>query len=112
MKDVVLRTNSIPVYGFLSVITARQSQGETLPQRKILDCGASGPAAPQALFRRHGFEGRGIDTSDGQLDKARQFCEEQGIELQLRPGDMRRVGSSLVSLRNSQVACAPSGRLL
>lgn len=91
MKNYVLRTNAIPVYGFLSVITGRQSQGETLPQRKILDCGAGGPVPPLALFHRHGFEAWGIDTSDEQLDKARQFCEEQGIELQLRTGDMRRI---------------------
>ena len=91
MKNIVLRTNAIPVYGFLSVITARQAQGETLPQRKILDCGAGGPVPPLALFHQHGFEGWGIDTSEGQLDKARQFCEEQDIELHLRKGDMRRI---------------------
>jgi ubiquinone/menaquinone biosynthesis C-methylase UbiE len=91
MKNVVLRTNAIPVYGFLSVITARQPQGEPLPRRKILDCGAGGPVPPLALFHQHGFGGWGIDTSEEQLDKARQFCENQGIELHLRHGDMRRI---------------------
>ena len=91
MKNVVLRTNAIPVYGFLSVITARQTQDQAPPQRKILDCGAGGPVPPLALFHQHGFEGWGIDSSDEQLDKARQFCEEQGIELSLRKGDMRQI---------------------
>jgi ubiquinone/menaquinone biosynthesis C-methylase UbiE len=91
MKNVVLRTNAIPVYGFLCVITAKQSQAEALLQGKILDCGAGGPVPPLALFHQHGFEGWGIDTSEKQLDKARQFCEVQDIELHLRKGDMRRI---------------------
>jgi SAM-dependent methyltransferase len=91
VKNVVLRTNAIPVYGFLSVITARQPPGEALPRRKILDCGAGGPVPPLALFQQHGFEGWGIDTSEAQLAKARQFCREQGITLHLRQGDMRRI---------------------
>lgn len=89
MKKVVLRPNAIPVYGFLSNIFARQPQRETWPQMKILDCGAGGPVPPLALFQQHGFEGWGIDTSEGQLDRARQFGEAQGIELHLCHGDMR-----------------------
>ena len=91
MKNIVLRTNALPVYGFLSTIVARQPQGEPLARGKILDCGAGGPVPPLALFYQHGFEGWGIDTSEVQLDKARQFCQEQGIELHLREGDMRRI---------------------
>jgi ubiquinone/menaquinone biosynthesis C-methylase UbiE len=89
MKKVVLRPNAIPVYGFLSNIVARQLQGETWPQKKILDCGAGGPVPPLALFQQNGFEGWGIDTSEGQLDRARQFGEAQGIDLHLCHGDMR-----------------------
>jgi ubiquinone/menaquinone biosynthesis C-methylase UbiE len=91
MKDVILRTNAKPVYGFLSTINARQPEGETLQDRRILDCGAGGAVPPLALFWRHGFEAWGIDTSPEQLDRARQFCEEQGIELHLRTGDMRAI---------------------
>jgi ubiquinone/menaquinone biosynthesis C-methylase UbiE len=91
MRNVVLRTNAIPVYGFLSVITARGARGEAAPQKKILDCGAGGPVPPLALFHQHGFEGWGIDNSEVQLNRARKFCEEQGIELHLREGDMRRI---------------------
>jgi ubiquinone/menaquinone biosynthesis C-methylase UbiE len=91
MENVILRTNAIPVYGFLSFINARHSQGETPQRGKILDCGAGGPVPPLALFHRHGFEAWGIDASNEQLDRARQFCERQGIELHLRTGDMRRI---------------------
>jgi len=89
MKDIILRTNAIPVYGFLSLINAWLSQGETLHQKKILDCGAGGRVPPLALFAQHGFEAWGIDASDGQLDRARRFCDERGFQVHLRKGDMR-----------------------
>lgn len=89
MKNIVLRTNAVPVYGFLSVITAKQVQNESLQPRKILDCGAGGPVPPLVLFAQHGFEAWGIDSSEDQLAKARQFCQEQGVDLHLQQGDMR-----------------------
>ncbi len=91
MKNIILRTNAIPIYGFLSVISDRQSQGESLRNKKILDCGAGGPVPPLALFHQHGFEGWGIDTSDEQLSKARRYCMEHEFELHLQKGDMRRI---------------------
>ncbi len=91
MKHIILRSNAIPVYGFLSFINGRHSQEEISQRRKILDCGAGGPVPPLALFYQHGFEAWGIDASDKQLNKARQFCEQQGIELHLCTGDMRRI---------------------
>jgi ubiquinone/menaquinone biosynthesis C-methylase UbiE len=91
MNNIVLRPNAIPVYGFLSVIMAEKAPGEAASQRKILDCGAGGPLPPLALFHQHGFEGWGIDTSEAQLAKARQFCKAQDIALYLREGDMRRI---------------------
>jgi SAM-dependent methyltransferase len=86
MKNVILRTNAIPVYAFLSHINAAQGQGG-----KVLDCGAGGPLPPLALFHQHGFEGWGIDTSEAQLQKALDFCEEHGVNLNLRQGDMRQI---------------------
>lgn len=91
MRNVVLRTNAIPVYGFLSLIDSRKCEGERPSGPKILDCGAGGPVPPLALFHQHGFQCRGIDTSDTQLDRARQFCQGLGIELHLLPGDMRQI---------------------
>jgi ubiquinone/menaquinone biosynthesis C-methylase UbiE len=89
MEPIVLRPNAIPVYGFLSLITARRGRGEALPGRRILDCGAGGPLPPLALFHQQGFESWGIDTSQEQLDSARQFCREHDVELHLHRGDMR-----------------------
>ncbi len=91
MERIILRTNAIPVYGFLSFIKALQSQEGSLQQGKILDCGAGGSIPPLALFAQHGFETWGIDVSDEQLDKAMRFCEQHSIEVKLRAGDMRQI---------------------
>lgn len=91
MERIVLGTHATPVYGFLSFINARRPQGELSHGGKILDCGAGGPIPPLALFAQHGFEAWGIDVSDEQLDKAGQFCKQHGLEVHLRPGDMRHV---------------------
>ena len=91
MERMVLGPNAIPVYGFLSFVNARHSEGDLSQRPKILDCGAGGAVPPLALFAQHGFEAWGIDLSDEQLDKARQFCEQHGLEVHLRPGDMRHI---------------------
>jgi len=91
VENVILLPNAIPVYGFLSVIDALYPPREASQRRRILDCGAGGPVPPLALFHQHGFEAWGIDASDGQLDEARRFCEQRGIELHLRGGDMRQI---------------------
>ncbi|KPK64469.1 hypothetical protein AMJ83_01780 [candidate division WOR_3 bacterium SM23_42] len=59
--------------------------------KRILDCGAGGQVPPLALFHQHGFEIWGIDISDEQLEKARRFCAEQGLKIQLQRGDMRSI---------------------
>jgi SAM-dependent methyltransferase len=89
--DIVLRTNAVAVYGFLSAIAAEQPDGKVPAAAKILDCGAGGPVPPLALFEQHGFEAWGVDTRQSQLDLANQYCRERGIKLQLRKGDMRRI---------------------
>lgn len=91
MEHIVLRTNAIPVYGFLSMITARRERGDALPGSRILDCGAGGPVPPLALFQQHGFECWGIDASETQLARGREFSEEQDIDLLLHHGDMRQI---------------------
>ncbi len=91
MKNIVLRPNAIPVYGFLSIIMAEKPPGETASQRRILDCGAGGAVPPLALFHQYGFDSWGIDTSEAQLEKAWQFCAAQDILLHLRKGDMRHI---------------------
>jgi len=91
MEDIILRTNATPVYGFLSVINTQAPLKAGDPPKKILDCGAGGPVPPLALFHHHGFETCGIDTSEDQLEKARQFCQQNGITCQIRLGDMRQI---------------------
>jgi ubiquinone/menaquinone biosynthesis C-methylase UbiE len=91
MANVILRTNATPVYAFLSLIQARLEEGETVQGKKILDCGAGGILPPLALFHQRGFEAWGIDTSDEQIQRAGEFCDEQEIELHLRKGDMRQI---------------------
>ncbi len=91
MADTILRTNAIPIYGFLSTINAKQPLEKGQPRRKILDCGAGGPVPPVALFAQHGFEAWGIDISGDNLDKARLFSKQSGIDIHLQSGDMRQI---------------------
>ncbi len=91
MENLILHPNATPVYGFMSFIYYQNPIKEAPPSGKILDCGAGGAIPPLALFQNHGFESWGIDTSQEQLDKARKFCREKGIEIHLREGDMRRI---------------------
>lgn len=91
MADTILRTNAIPVYGFLSFIHAQNPLEEGQPRGKILDCGAGGPIPPLALFAQHGFDAWGMDVSKEQLDKARRFCSQNGLDIHLQNGDMRQI---------------------
>jgi len=91
MKNIILRVNAIPVYGFLSVINNLLPDEDKMSRYKILDCGAGGPVPPLALFHQHGFEAWGIDKSDEQLNKAMEFCEEQSLGVNFCKGDMRHI---------------------
>lgn len=91
MERIVLRTNAIPVYGFLSMMTSRLAEGESLRGKSILDCGAGGRIPPLVLFHEHGLKGYGIDTSEERLGWAKEFCLKHGIEFDLRTGDMRSI---------------------
>ena len=85
MRDIIVPPNAAPVYAFLTRIN------DTNPSQpgKVLDCGAGGRIPPLALFQQQGFETWGIDISPDELEKAKQFCFRTGIELNLKPGDMR-----------------------
>jgi len=91
MSDVVLRTNAIPIYGFLSYIMGVIPAAERAVTPKILDCGAGGPLPPLALFAQQGFEAIGIDISDEQLERSRQFCSDRKISVEFRKADMRQI---------------------
>ena len=46
MRHIILRTNAMPMYGYLSIITARHPQEDTSPRGMILGCGAGRSAPP------------------------------------------------------------------
>ena len=73
------------LYSFLKLI-------ENSPlEKKILDCGAGGPKPPLVLFHNHGFDAYGIDISESQINRAKEFCEENEIKIDFRIGDMRLI---------------------
>lgn len=73
------------MYNFLWII-----RNSTL-EKKILDCGAGGRFPPLAIFHQHGFETQGIDLSDGQIERAKKFEQEHGVDLNIVKGDMRKL---------------------
>lgn len=91
MSDVVLRTNAIPVYGFFSIVQAARTQSGLTTTPRILDCGAGGAVPPLALFAQHGYEAYGIDISEQQLERSRNFCAEQRLAIDFRLADMRQI---------------------
>lgn len=60
-------------------------------EKEILDCGAGGETPPLYIFHLFGYKTQGIDISEEQVKKARAFCEEKGIDLGIRKGDMRNL---------------------
>src|SRR5512142_1158120 len=89
LEDVILRPSAARVYEFLARINAQKAEDQPLQPAKILDCGAGGAFPPLAVFRQRGFETWGIDISETELEKARAFCRQTGIDLNLKQGDMR-----------------------
>jgi len=60
-------------------------------QKKILDCGAGGKEPPLYIFHLLGYSSYGVDISEEQLKKARNFCDKKMVELNIRKGDMRNL---------------------
>lgn len=57
----------------------------------MLDCGASGAEPPLALFYRYRYRTYGLEIAEEQLAKARRYCREQCLPLNIFRGDMRSV---------------------
>lgn len=91
MKPIVMRSNAIPLYRFLSAIVADLNADPVPSDRKILDCGAGGTLPPLTVFAAQGLDASGIDLSDAQLQQAQAFCETENVTLRLHRGDMRRL---------------------
>ena len=74
-----------PLYTF-----ARECEQKEM-EKKILDCGAGGTMPPLALFHELGYETHGIDISDNQIQRAKNFEEEYNMKLNITKGDMREL---------------------
>ncbi|WP_143315546.1 class I SAM-dependent methyltransferase [Clostridium sp. HBUAS56017] len=60
-------------------------------EKTILDCGAGGANPPLYIFEKSGYKTYGIEISDSQLEKARNFSNQAGINLNISKGDMRKL---------------------
>ncbi|QUI23786.1 class I SAM-dependent methyltransferase [Vallitalea pronyensis] len=60
-------------------------------EKKILDLGAGGNLPPLAIFNDQGYETYGIDISDEQIQRAKEFEKKQGISLNIMKGDMTQL---------------------
>ena len=73
------------IYKFLRFAKHLKLQG------KVLDCGAGGNRPPIALFSKHGYESYGLDNSQAEIKKAKEFIDKYRIEVELAEGDMRDI---------------------
>ncbi|MEZ5359899.1 MAG: class I SAM-dependent methyltransferase [Candidatus Zixiibacteriota bacterium] len=87
----ILRTNAIPVYGFLSYLKYHEDDFGKLQGKRILDCGAGGSLPPVTIFAQAGCEAFGIDNNPEQLALAKSYCDEHGVSVNLHQGDMRAI---------------------
>jgi len=79
------------VYTFLEFIDRDQRRKDAPLEKKVLDCGAGGAKPPLGLFYNHGYEVHGIDISDDQIIKAKEFGAKHRMELHICKGDMRNI---------------------
>jgi ubiquinone/menaquinone biosynthesis C-methylase UbiE len=82
MKAVI---RASPLYKFL-----RYCNDSPL-DKTILDCGAGGDEPPLRLFLESGYEGVGVEISEGPLDKARAFSRKHNLRLNMFKGDVRKL---------------------
>jgi ubiquinone/menaquinone biosynthesis C-methylase UbiE len=74
-----------PLYEFL-----RRSDLSGL-DKEVLDCGAGGDDPPLSLFYRHGYRTCGIDIQEEAVAKAKRFCQQNQMPLNIFLGDMRSI---------------------
>ena len=82
MKNIIWAT---PLYKFLRYCNDSQLE------KTVLDCGAGGDTPPLQLFFEYGYETRGIEISQDSLNRARNFCKENNMKLNIMKGDMRKI---------------------
>ena len=81
--DTLIR--QFPVYRFLWFCEKSELE------KKVLDCGAGGILPPLTLFNQRGYETHGVDISDTQVHKAKEFSTKLGLDLNITKGDMRKL---------------------
>ncbi len=59
--------------------------------KHVLDCGAGGKEPPLWLFSQNGYATCGIDIQWEAVAKAKQFCQERELTLNIFLGDMRHI---------------------
>lgn len=60
-------------------------------KKEVLDCGAGGNCPPLAIFAEHGYKTHGIDNDDKQIELAKEFEVNQGLDLGIMKGDMKEL---------------------
>ncbi|TFG07960.1 class I SAM-dependent methyltransferase [Candidatus Thorarchaeota archaeon] len=80
---------SANAYKFLYYI--RHLTGGRNVEKSVLDCGAGGPRPPLAVFHFYGFKTYGIEVSMEMIAEADSFCKRNGINLNIKQGDMRQL---------------------
>jgi len=60
-------------------------------EKSVLDCGAGGDCPPLALFTEYGYKTQGLEISDSQIEKAKNFSRKYGLNLNISKGDMRQL---------------------
>lgn len=58
-------------------------------ERTILDCGAGGKLTPLLFFTKEGYASFGFDISQRAIDNTIDLGRKNGVELDIREGDMR-----------------------
>ncbi len=74
-----------PIYNFLQYVNTYNVE------KTVLDCGAGGKKPPLVLFFKHGYKVFGIDTSDSQIEAARNFALLNRINIHMKKADMREI---------------------
>lgn len=57
-------------------------------EKVVLDCGAGGNCPPLALFSDFGYKTYGIEVSDSQIEKAKEFSKVNNIDINISKGNM------------------------
>lgn len=74
----------VPLYRFVDYCNREAVEGKG----RVLDCGAGGIQPPLGLFHAFGYKTQGIDFDEGQVQRANQYANENGMVLNIGFGDM------------------------